>query len=375
MSFSPDMVADGMRGGKALPGKSNGRSYQLDVMKLFFCGIVFLSHTDTFIGENTGHVIPHAAGFWAVFFFFIVSGMLMVNSQAGQSEELVSPAVAASEYVTKRLKALLNPYLSALFLHFVVFCFFILIHGERFFLVDVVRIIPQMLFLSSTALDSFLLNSPAWYISAMLIVMLPFCYLLKKDKDSYIYIYMPLTAIISYVWCFQRENHYFLFYEYHGILSAGIIFSIMGLSFGAVSWYISDRLRKHCGKRCRNIATAAELILYGIIFAVWFSPRCTAESAYSVMLLLPIAAALSFSEVSYLSALFRAKIFRHLAPVSLAVYLNHICAWRIVNELYLGRSYRFCLFAMIVFTAAICPVYFLTMRFFHWFWNWLKSRC
>lgn len=186
---------------------------------------------------------------------------------------------------------------------------------------------------------------------------------------------MPLTAIISYVWCFQRENHYFLFYEYHGILSAGIIFSIMGLSFGAVSWYISDRLRKHCGKRCRNIATAAELILYGIIFAVWFSPRCTAESAYSVMLLLPIAAALSFSEVSYLSALFRAKIFRHLAPVSLAVYLNHICAWRIVNELYLGRSYRFCLFAMIVFTAAICSVYFLTMRFFHWFWNWLKSRC
>lgn len=41
MSFSPDMVADGMGGGKALPGKSNGRSYQLDVMKLFFVGSCF----------------------------------------------------------------------------------------------------------------------------------------------------------------------------------------------------------------------------------------------------------------------------------------------------------------------------------------------
>ena len=51
--------------------KEPQRSYQFEVMKLFFAAMVFLSHTNTFIGENTTFVIPHAAGVWAVFFFFI----------------------------------------------------------------------------------------------------------------------------------------------------------------------------------------------------------------------------------------------------------------------------------------------------------------
>ena len=359
--------------------KEPQRSYQLEVMKLFFAAMVFLSHTNTFIGENTTFVIPHAAGVWAVFFFFIVSGMLMVNSRMCQDAETHSPAEAASVYVTKRLKRLLNPYWSALFLNYVVFRVFILLRGENLYLVDSIKVITQVLFLSATSLDSFLLNSPAWYISAMLIVMLPFYYLLTKSKDTYLYIFAPLTAILLYVWCFQREGHYFVFYEYYGLFSGGLVLAAMGLSFGAVSWIIAEKLNRTEQNRTeqnrteRVLVTVVELILYGIIFVVWFSPNCGAESAYSVMLLLPIAVGISFSQMSYVSCLFRTAPLKKLAPVSLAVYLNHICAWRIVNELFLGRSYRFCLLAMILFTAAICPVYFLVMRVSHYLWKKFKS--
>lgn len=349
--------------------KEPQRSYQFEVMKLFFAAMVFLSHTNTFIGENTTFVIPHAAGVWAVFFFFIVSGMLMVNSRMRQGAETQSPAEAASAYVTKRLKGLLNPYWSALFLNYVVFRIFILLRGGKLFLVDCIKVLPQVLFLSATSLDNFLLNSPAWYISAMLIVMLPFYYLLTKSKDTYLYIFAPLTAILLYVWCFQQEGHYFVFYEYYGLFSGGLVLAAMGLSFGAVSWLIAEKLNR----TERILVTAAELILYGTIFAVWFSPNCSAESAYSVMLLMPIAVGVSFSQVSYVSCLFRAESLKKLAPISLAVYLNHICAWRIVNELFLGRSYRFCLFAMILFTAAICPIYFFMMRVSHYLWEKIKS--
>lgn len=350
--------------------KEPQRSYQFEVMKLFFAAMVFLSHTNTFIGENTTFVIPHAAGVWAVFFFFIVSGMLMVNSRMRQGAETQSPAEAASAYVTKRLKGLLNPYWSALFLNYVVFRIFILLRGGKLFLVDCIKVLPQVLFLSATSLDNFLLNSPAWYISAMLIVMLPFYYLLTKSKDTYLYIFAPLTAILLYVWCFQQEGHYFVFYEYYGLFSGGLVLAAMGLSFGAVSWLIAEKLNR----TERILVTMVELILYGTIFAVWFSPNCGAESAYSVMLLMPIAIGVSFSQVSYVSCLFQVKSLKKLAPISLAVYLNHICAWRIVNELFLGRSYRFCLFAMILFTATICPVYFLVMHISHCLWEKIKSN-
>ena len=352
---------------------ATGRSYQLDIMKLFFAIIVLISHTDTFIGENTRFVIPNGAGYWAVFFFFIVSGMLMVASQARRGAGRMSPAEAASAFVTRRLKGLMNPYLSALALNFAVFCCSIFVRGGKLLLVDAAKVIVQALFLSATSLDSFLLNSPAWYISAMLIVMLPFYYLLSRSKDFYLYIFAPLTAILAYAWCFNQENHYFAFWQYYGLVSGGIVLAAMGLSFGAVSWLIAEKLRKCVGRGHRIAATFAEAALYGLIFCVWFSPRCSAESAYSVMLLLPAAVALSFSEVSYISELFHAQILKKAAPISLAVYLNHICAWRIVNALYLGRSYKFCLFSMLAFTAALCPVYFLMMRAAHRIWEKFKA--
>ncbi len=352
--------------------QASGRSYQLDVMKLFFALIVLVSHTDAFIGNNTKFVIPHAAGWWGVFFFFIVSGMLMVNSQAKRQPDSASPAKAASEYVTRRLKSLMNPYLSALFLNFLIFRLFLFRQGERLFLVDGVQILTQALFLSATSLDNFLLNAPAWYISAMLIVMLPLYYLLSRSREFYIYIFAPLTAIFTYAWCFNQENHYFAFWQYYGLVSGGIVLAVMGMSFGAVSWMIAEKLRQRTGKACRATVTALEILLYGLIFYVWFSPRCSAEPAYAVMLLMPVAVAISFSEASYISGLFRVPALKNLAPVSLAVYLNHISAWRIVHGLYLGRSYKFCLFAVLVFTIVHCPFYFLIMRIAHLIWEKVK---
>ncbi len=251
--------------------KITARNYQLDVMKLFFAVLVLISHSDTFLGEHTKFVIPQAAGAWAVFFFFIVSGMLMVHHYGKQPDRTVSPSKAASEFVTMRLKQLANPYWSALFLNFAVFRFLLFLRGETISLADSAQVIVQALFLSSTSLDHFLLNSPAWYISAMLIVMLPLYALLSRSKDFYLYIFAPLTAVFSYTWCFNQENHYFAFWQYYGLVSGGIVLAAMGLSFGAISWLIADRLRQYRGKRQRIAATTAEIVLYGLIFHVWTS--------------------------------------------------------------------------------------------------------
>lgn len=57
------------------------RNYQLDVLKLFFALLVAVSHTDVFVGENTRITSAYLArlGWWSVYFFFIVSGLLMVS--------------------------------------------------------------------------------------------------------------------------------------------------------------------------------------------------------------------------------------------------------------------------------------------------------
>ena len=62
--------------------KPPSRNYQLDFMKLLASFLVFANHTDCFIQENTKGVTQGylgRLGYWGVFFFFIVSGLLMVH--------------------------------------------------------------------------------------------------------------------------------------------------------------------------------------------------------------------------------------------------------------------------------------------------------
>lgn len=60
--------------------KKGERNYQLDFMKFIFTIGVFFSHTHELINERTNFYIPTGLGWISVHFFFVVSGLLMVDS-------------------------------------------------------------------------------------------------------------------------------------------------------------------------------------------------------------------------------------------------------------------------------------------------------
>lgn len=346
--------------------KSEKRNYQLDVMKVFFAILVIISHTDLFMNEDT--YMPHALGTWAVFFFFIVSGMLMVNG-AGTQHAHSDVAETAWTFITRKIRKLFLPCFVALLINFCIFQFFNIKHGVVLSVVDISKIIPQLLFMTSTSVDNFRLNSPAWYISAMLIAMLPLYYLLRKNQKFYIYVFSPVCAILGYMYCYNREGHYFAFYQYFGFLSGGLILALTGISFGSISYIVSQRLNCMTKKAQRIALTIAEILLYLLIFVVWFDPRCDADSAYSVMLLLPFAVGITFSGGSYISELFYSKFFNVCSEISLAIYLNHISAWRIVREYFMSESYGMCVFIMMMFTGIISVLYIVVIRLMKLLWS------
>lgn len=344
---------------------SEKRNYQLDVMKVVFAFLVLISHTDLFMKEDT--YMPHALGAWAVFFFFIVSGMLMVHGAAKSGER--DPAETSWAFIINKVRKLFLPCFIALLINFCIFQFINIKNGVILSVVDISKIIPQILFMTSTSVDSFMLNSPAWYISAMLIVMLPLYYLLRKNRNFYLYIFSPICAILGYMYCYNRDGHYFAFFEYFGFLSGGLVLALMGISFGSISYIVAQKM-KSCDRKAQRITvTAAELLLYALIFVVWFAPSCDADSAYSVMLLLPLAVGITFSKASYISELFYCKYFRICGEISLAVYLNHISAWRIVREYFMNESYEMCVFIMILLTAIVSVFYILIIKLLKMLWN------
>lgn len=333
--------------------RSRQRNYQLDVMKVIFAFLVLISHTDLFMREDT--YMPHALGVWSVFFFFIISGMLMLNGTEKDSEN--EPEISTWNYIMKKVNKLFLPCIVALFINFCIFQVINLKNGVILSVIDISKIIPQILFMTSTSVDNFMLNSPAWYISAMLIVMIPLYYLLRRNRNFYLYIFSPICAILGYMYCYNFEGHYCAFYQYFGLLSGGLVLAITGLSFGSISYIVAQKLKNCVSKAQRMALTIIEVLLYLLIFSVWFNTQCDADSAYSVMLLLPFAVGISFSKSSYICELFYSRYFGVCGKISLAIYLNHISSWRIVREYFMNESYKMCVFIMIILTVVISVLY------------------
>lgn len=92
--------------------KSN-RNYQLDCLKLLFSIFVFVAHL-VYVTPNTIADKPlfPMMGFICVYFFFIVSGMLMVQSK--KSICVYEPEKAAFDLVNNRIGGILKQYWVAL---------------------------------------------------------------------------------------------------------------------------------------------------------------------------------------------------------------------------------------------------------------------
>ncbi len=90
--------------------KQVSRNYQLDFLKLIFTLFVFLSHSAIFVNENTRIVFPPYLGTLSVHFFFVVSGMLMVNSILKDTANEENAGKAAMRFVLKKIKGILLQY-------------------------------------------------------------------------------------------------------------------------------------------------------------------------------------------------------------------------------------------------------------------------
>lgn len=340
------------------------RNYQIDVMKFIFILFVFLSHTTPFLGEKTKFTMPHAIGWWSVFFFFIISGFFMVKSQRKREEtDKFNPGKSALEFVINKFKSVALPYTVSFFIALIVY---IIVHG---FSLSLVRVIPEFLCIHRIGLNPITINGSVWYISAMLIAMLPLYYILTKHKDFYLYVFAPLVSLLSYAYIFNFDSPYMSNAAYLDFFTVGVIRAINGICFGAISWIISEKLIKSVVKKSQKILiTALEILLYFAIFAVWFSTN-NYKDVFSIMLLLPFALAITFSQTSYVSALFRFKFLKYVSSISLAIFFNHWAARVVVINYFADGSYKFCVGIMLGLTIIFSVIYFITIKLVRLLWK------
>ena len=213
-------------------------------------------------------------------------------------------------------------------------------------------------------------NAATWYLSAMLICMLPLAYLLYAKRDLTLYVIAPLVSILTFGYMCQTNNSQFISHVYmYGILMGSIIRGMCGLCSGICAYTIYVRIKNaSLNKHMRFFLTVAEVIMYLIFFSAWFGLQNNAV-VMSIMIMLPVPLAVTFSGKSYVGELFRFKWMRHFAPLSLIIYLNHGIAQGIVSTVLPGRSYKMCLKWMIILTVAFCIINTLLVKGGRALWN------
>ncbi len=331
------------------------RNYQIDFLKLVFAALVFFWHTKSFIGENTRLQIAEGLGWWCVQFFFIVSGFLMVRSYLS-SDHSKSAGKAAGDFLLHKAKLLLLPYLVSWAIAAV---FYYIFFGAQ----HVTSLIPEALMVFGSGLG-YAVNDVTWYISTMLIVMLPLYYMLHRNPDFFCSVFSPLASVLLMAY-FYNTTPYVSKTEWLGFTTGGVLRAVFGICTGVMCHQIYLRIKAVKSSRSKRIIlTAAELLLFGTVFAIWLSPESTPKMVYSVMLLLPVAVAIVFTGESYIAQLFKARIFRFAGSLSLALYLNHITGKLIVmgiEDKLPEASYKVCVLLMAAFAVGLCVIYYLVI--------------
>lgn len=343
--------------------KKKERNYELDFFRIVFSLLVVLYHTGG-LSKEVEKMLPPQLGAGCVHFFFILSGMLMANSIVKRSETQ-NCAKSSIQFVLNKFKSFALPYIAAMFIGLTAN---VLLSGKGLGL-RISKIFPELfcLYSSGVWMNN---NMATWYLPAMLICMLPLAYLLYAKRDLTLYVLAPLIAVGTLGYMCQENDFRFLNHtKLYGALMGGFIKGLCGLCFGICAYTIYIRIKNaKLNRNARILLTFAEVLLYGIFFFSWFVVRDN-KAIMSVMLMLPVPMAISFSGQSYVGKLFRFRWMKYFAPLSLDIYLNHSAAEKIVENTIPGSSYGMCVKWMTILTVIFVILNILMVKAAKALWN------
>lgn len=302
--------------------QTSPRNGEIEILRFLFSATVVFYHSK-YLTNRT--VFSSGKGYFAVEFFFLLSGYLMMASvrrreKAGESQNLGRETVS---FIRKKISSLYPEVAVAWVFAAAVFALTFDNSFVKFIRWALDCFINDVLLLKMTGItvmNSF--NGVLWYVSTMLICMMLLYPLLRKYPDVMTHCLLPVicTLIIGYLFINYdtlSSSYSWVKFTYKGNLRG---FSELGL--GAVLYEITQWLRKVSLKKgSRAVLMVAKWGAYLIIFYWMFNPKNYLERI--CFLLLCAALVLTFSERCPDTEWYNHKVSYFLGRFSLPLYLSH----------------------------------------------------
>ena len=353
------------------------RNGAIDFWRFVFAAVLVIFHSSmmdiALIHPGEDYVFPFGLGSLAVEFFLLTSGFLFAKSMNKKRENDVFSWKNTWTFMKGKVMSFYPAYLICLILTFIaVNITRYICHVDpylkglsrteniREFFVNFGKTLYEATLLRNFGLDFERLLDQAWYLSAMILVMLLLYPLYAKNKRRFEYFIAPVIAIGLLGFIFMHgqsllnpSKKYELFYKY-AFTYKGNVRAMAEICLGVVCYRICEWLKKlDFSKLGRVLLAIIELFGYGFaivymhfmanaysnLFWHRLSIQTTPfmgedakvlELGYSsqfnavefvMLFFLAISVTITFSEKSVISALFNHKIFTLLGQYSLYPYL------------------------------------------------------
>ena len=354
-------------------GTTQERSYQLDFYKLLFAICIFCLHTIVTFepADSVARDYVVAWGNICVNFFFVISGILMVNSYYKRRDtyETGKAGRESLRFVIGKLKGLAVIYYTNFAINFVIESVHIFegSDGVRAGCEGVcalfVHAIPELLAIEMIGIRPVGINNATWYVSAMLIAMIPLFYLLIKHTDVFINVIAPITAF-GLLAFFYREGAVFCNHnDWYLICTGGVLRALCGLCFGVVCWLISEKLRR-LSRSQLPLLTLYEVIAFVFLVVFMLFIEKDINNVYPALLITMPLLSVAFSGSSVFKTAFQIRAFRFFNSWSMYIYFTHTAATKVIKywivapkespsllmvfALMIGITFAFCLITWIV---------------------------
>ncbi|MCQ2499068.1 MAG: acyltransferase family protein [Lachnospiraceae bacterium] len=330
------------------------KNHFIELLRFVFCMVIVFHHSGFLAATQERNFPFKSAGFFAVEFFFILTGALAMKHirEANGRENLKSsdsneeaktnkntnllaeaPMKYSLVYTINKLKRVFPYAMCGIILSYI--WYFISCDSGLGFkdkLLGGLNIVYELLFIPMTGvmkvgLESFM-NAPLWYLSVILIALPLILYMAIRFKDSfdnYISIIVPLLLHAYLINLYGSIGNWG---TYTTVAYSGVIRGLADLMLGCLAYNLSVKIAES-NKISRAILTLFEIVMYA--FSIYtFTTNVDGYVYEFAILILVVAIAISLSAKS-MTANLKGYVFSHLGAISLPIYCLHWPVYRFIT--------------------------------------------
>lgn len=297
----------------ASPKKRNGK---IDFLKFLFAVIVLIHHSRYVVGDKKSLFL---GGSFAVEFYFLVSGYLMMASIAKMGERTRSLGAETGTFLWKKYKGFCPEILIT---YVIAFAVTYLGQKTEFFTL-LSTTFSEVLLINMSGIWAKSVNGAIWYLSSMLIAMAILFPLLRKYGDTALHVIIPVGSLLLLGWFCGNVKSPRNPTEWMGWTYKGNIRALAELGIGISLYPIVEKMKKiNFSIFGRILLTVLEYICYAQLIHYMFTSTATRKDFF-FLLVYAIALIISFSQKGIDTAVFSGRFFSWLGKFSFPLYLCH----------------------------------------------------